>query len=84
MNKFIKEAGEWVGEALGTEVLRLLREKIKEFKIETLGEGCLELLKDKQYLLVANHLMPEGGKAQQSQLSPDAFVLEQLVRRITG
>jgi len=84
MRKFIEGVGRFVGETAGAEFLKWMRSKLERFNLETAGQKYPESLKDRQYLLVANHLMPESGKAQQSQLSPDAFVLERLIHEITG
>jgi 1-acyl-sn-glycerol-3-phosphate acyltransferase len=84
MNRFIERAGEFVGETAGAKFLELLRKKVEKFKLTINGQENLESLRGKQYLVVANHLMPESGKAQQSQLSPDAFVIENTIRDLTG
>lgn len=84
MREFIEGTGRFVGETAGAEFLKLLRNKVEKFNLTISGQEHLESLRGKQYLVVANHLMPESGKAQQSQLSPDAFVIEKTIRDITG
>lgn len=80
MNKLMEQVGQVAGERIGVPVLEYLRGKMERFEVTLSGQENLQSLRGDSFLLVANHLMPEGGTAQQSQLSPDAFVLEWIVR----
>lgn len=77
-------AAEWAGKYVLKPGLDLVRRRVGEFRIAVDGRDHLAQLAGKPYILVANHLRPEGSIAEQSQLSPDAFVLEQVVRETTG
>lgn len=60
-------------------VLEFLRNRVESFNVDVSGLENLQALQDQQFLLVANHLKPEGGADQRSQLSPDALVLERII-----
>ena len=84
MRKFIESMGKFAGEQIVAPIIEKQRRKIEYFDLEVAGQQNLEALRDKQFLLVANHLMPKGSAINQSQLSPDAFVLERLVKDINN
>jgi len=84
MKKFIEDIGRFTGEQIGAPLLERQRRKIEQFNLEITGQNNLESLRDAPFVLAANHLMPENSSTQQSQLSPDAFVLEKLVKDLNN
>lgn len=80
MKEFIEKVGKFSGEQIVNPVLDHFRHKVEFFNLEIFGLPNLVDLKGKQFLMVSNHLMPVDKRSQQSQLSPDAFVLQKLVK----
>lgn len=74
----------FVGEHVLLPALDFLSNKVEEFNITTEGLENLSEMKDKPFLLVSNHLKPASATAEQSQLSPDAFVIQHIVEKYTG
>jgi 1-acyl-sn-glycerol-3-phosphate acyltransferase len=80
----IEKFGQFLGKTIGQKGVEYLKNKIENFDIKINGANNLEELKKESYLLVANHLKPEEKMAENSGISPDAFVLSKAVEQITG
>lgn len=80
----IEKFGQFMGRIAGRKGIEYLQNKIDNFDIKISGADNLAELKEEAYLLVANHLKPEEKMAENSGISPDAFVLSKSVERITG
>lgn len=80
----MESLGKFTGEKIVAPILERRRKKIEQFNLEISGQENLQELKERQFLLVANHLMPVDATDQQSQLSPDAFVLERIVHDLNN
>jgi|GEM_PF-1440411 len=80
----IEKFGQFLGKTVGRKGLEYLKNKIDNFDIKVSGSDNLEKIKEEAYLLVANHLKPEEKAAENSGISPDAFVLSKVVEQITG
>lgn len=83
MRNIIESVGRFVGETAGKKGLEFIRKKIESFEVDISGIENLLELKDHPYILAANHIKPASAKAEQSQLSPDAFILESIVKEQT-
>lgn len=74
-----------VGLILGEKVLRPLANlegrRVGRFEIHALGTENLQGLEERPFLLVANHLIPDTAISQEMGNSPDAFVIERVVRK---
>ncbi|PIQ73593.1 hypothetical protein COV58_01715 [Candidatus Roizmanbacteria bacterium CG11_big_fil_rev_8_21_14_0_20_36_8] len=84
MKKIIEGFGRFTGEQIGAPFLERQRKKIERYNLEIVGQNNLKSLRGTPFVLAADHLMPENSSTQQSQLSPDAFVLEGLVRNLNN
>lgn len=84
MKQFIENVGKFSGENVINPILDHLRKRVERYNLEIFGYANLADLKGQQFLMVANHLMPQDAKTQQSQLSPDAFILESLVKEVNS
>ncbi|MDP2632126.1 MAG: lysophospholipid acyltransferase family protein [Candidatus Curtissbacteria bacterium] len=78
-----------VGNIVGKNLIRygldFERLRVNRFRIQTIGEEHLTELADRSFVIVANHVQPEGrNKDIQSGLSPDALVLEKVIKELTG
>lgn len=82
MRRYIENLGKFTGAQIGAPLLERQRRKIERFNVEISGQNNLESLRDRPFILAANHLMPGDSLTQQSQLSPDAFVLEETVKKL--
>lgn len=80
----IEKFGQFLGKTIGQKGVEYLKNKVDNFDIKISGAHNLERLKNEVYLLVANHLKPEESVAENSGISPDAFVLSVAVEKITG
>ncbi len=80
----IEGMGQWFGRNVLKPRLEARRERVEDFEVTVEGEEYLRRMGEEPYLLVANHLKPDEVMAQRSGLSPDAFILENLVHKITG
>lgn len=80
----IEGMGRWVGRNVLKPRLEAKREQVEWFEVSVEGEEHLRAMGERPYLLVANHLKPDEALATQSGLSPDAFILESLVHKVTG
>jgi len=80
--------GEGVGRFLGEHVLLpaldILSNRVEQFHITSVGLENLSEAKNRSCLFVCNHLKPVSAISKQSQLSPDAFVLQHVVEQATG
>lgn len=72
------------GEHVLLPALEYLSNKAEGFEITTQGLENLNEMKDRPCLLVSNHLKPTSGAAEQSQLSPDAFVIQRVIEQNIG
>jgi len=82
--KLLEETiGSLVGKILIEPGLNLARERTKRFRIQVKGVENLQRLKDKPFLIAANHVKPSGVAAK-TLLSPDALIIEQEVFSIVG
>lgn len=85
MRELMRGAGELVGETFGRTLKDKLAKKIEEnFEINVSGTENLDALKDKPYVLVANHIKPKDSAAQMTGVSPDAFMIAKAVFDATG
>jgi len=82
MRNTIENTWFFIGEKVINPILDWYRKKIEKFNIEITGIQNLESLKWKPFILAVNHLKPTNSIDQQSQLSPDAFVIEKIIRDI--
>lgn len=81
----LRIAGNIVGKNLIRYGLDFERLRVNRFRIQTIGEEHLTELAGWSFLVVANHIQPEGeNKDVQSGLSPDALVLEKVIKKLTG
>lgn len=80
----IEKFGQFLGKTIGKKGVEYLNNRVDNFDIKVSGSENLERVKEEAYLLVANHLKPEENVAENSGISPDAFVLSKLVKQITG
>lgn len=80
----IEKFGQYLGKTIGQRGIEYLKNKVENFDIKINGANNLEELKEEVYLLVANHLKPEEKMAENSGISPDAFVISKTVEQITG
>ena len=79
----IKQFGSKIGKSLGW-IKESLENRVNTFDIETLGAENLAALKDKPYILVANHIKPNSMAMQALGASPDAFVLKKIAREVSN
>ena len=80
----IEKFGQFLGKTIGQKGVEYLKNKVENFNIKISGADNLEKLKEEVYLLVANHLKPKEKAAENSGISPDAFVISKIVEQITG
>lgn len=83
MKNIFEDMGKIVAETIGKKGLEMIRRRIETFDVNIAGVDNLLKLKDRPYILAANHIKPANAKAEQSQLSPDAFILESIVKEQT-
>lgn len=76
--------GKFFGEHVLMPALDLAARRVERFDITHEGLKNLSQITNRSCLLVSNHLIPMGAVAQQSQLSPDAFVIQHVVTQMTG
>lgn len=76
--------GEFFGKTAGKVSKEILARKIENFNTEIDGVENLESLKDRVYLIVANHIKPQETTAQNSGISPDAFIISNLVKEFNN
>lgn len=76
--------GEFLGKTVGKISKEILLRKIENFNTEIGGVENLESLKDQAYLIVANHVKPQETNAQDSGISPDAFIISNLVKEFNN
>ena len=83
-----KKRGETIinffGEHVLLPALDYLSNKVEGFEITTEGLENLNVMKDRPCLVVSNHLKPTSALAGNSQLSPDAFVLQHVIEQNIG
>ncbi len=80
----IEKFGQFLGKTIGKKGVEYLNNKVDNFDIKVSGSENLEKIKEETCLLVANHLKPKEKAAENSGISPDAFVLSKLVEQIIG
>jgi len=77
-----------VGEFLGRNIFKnipdFFRRRAKNFDIRCQNAEVLQELKNKSYILVANHIRPTSKILQKMAIPPDAFALERVVAEKTG
>lgn len=73
----------FLGKQILSPVLELLEKRVTDFNIKTNGLENLAIIQEKPCLIVSNHLKPTSAIAENSQLSPDAFVLKHIVKEST-
>lgn len=69
-----------VGDYLGQKVGERARKRVESFSINIVGLENLTELCGTSFLLASNHVRPKSAMNEQSQLGPDVFVLERIVR----
>jgi hypothetical protein len=74
-----EQIGSLVGKILIEPGLNLVRERTKNFQIQVRGEENLQKLKNKPFLIAANHIKSSSLISRHSQLSQDSLIIEQAV-----
>lgn len=65
---------------MGRQFGEFIRERVDKFELNIKGIEHLEGLRGQAFLVVSNHIKPKSKLAEQSQLAPDAFILENIVK----
>lgn len=82
--RFGRTIGRTVGQLTAARLIEYNRNRAERFNLSVSGLENLENLKNRSYILVANHLKPEGFVAQQTGNPPDATIIEKIVFQTTG
>lgn len=82
-NKTLVRTGELLGRHVLKPGLDRLRAKVELIGVNTSGLENLGSLTGRPFLLVSNHIKPESAVAEQSALGPDAFIIENIVKKVT-
>ncbi len=80
----VEKAGEIFGKFIVFPWIKFLQKKVGKFDIQYSGIQFLKDLEGRSYILVANHLKPDGIRSQEMGLSQDVFVLSRIVFEHTG
>ncbi len=72
----LESFGKFVGKKIGETV----RKRVENFELDIDGLENLKQLNGKSFLLACNHIKPKSKNDEQSQLAPDAFILERIVK----
>ena len=83
-NEALVKTGEFLGRHVLKPGLERLEAKVGLIDVNTSGLENLDSLSGRPFLLVSNHIRPESPIAEQSALSPDAFIIKNNVEKATG
>lgn len=72
----LENFGKFVGKKIG----ETIRKRVENFELDIDGLENLKQLNGKSFLLACNHVKPKSKNDEQSQLGPDAFILERIVK----
>lgn len=72
----LESFGKFVGKKIG----ETIRKRVENFELNIDGLENLKQLNGKSFLLACNHVKPKSKNDEQSQLGPDAFILERIVK----
>ena len=72
----LENFGKFVGKKIG----ETIRKRVENFELDIDGLENLKQLNGKSFLLACNHIKPKSKNDEQSQLGPDAFILERIVK----
>jgi 1-acyl-sn-glycerol-3-phosphate acyltransferase len=79
-----EQAGRFFGEHVMLPVLDLLLKKVEQFTITPKGLENVSKAQHQSCLFVSNHEIPVNAALQQLQISPDALVIQHVVKEAAG
>ncbi len=82
LTKKTEKTGSLIGKKIGRRFIEDKRARAENFDVTVTGEENLEPLKDKSFIVAANHIRHEGPLGDLI-LTPDAFILGNIINRNT-